>query len=772
MRYFISFLICFLSLRLYAVPAYPYRVYVVVENGKTVAITMGGDENFKYALSEDGYTLLNIENNWKYATTNQHGNLVASEFSLTSIEDENDDLKIFKKKCPKHLTLKRNEDSDCCQNRAQRIGIHNGEPIVGQRRALVVLMQYRDVKFTKTKGDFDSLFNEEGFSLDNAKGSVKDFYSFASFGQLDYVSDIYGPYTASNNMRYYGQNSSRGGGDINAIELCIEAIRNLPRDIDYSLYDNDHDGIVDNIHIVFAGYGEEAGAPGDAIWSHEYPYKIVMKNEVGVNFAGYSCTPELRSNSGKKITNIGVICHELGHALGANDYYDTNYAVDGSYEGTGEWDIMASGSWNDDGRLPPNFNPYVRTHDFGWETQHEITEEGDIILFPHSYNPENNVVIRLNTGSPNDYFLLENRQQIDFDESLPGYGLMVYHVHPNIDHLSESNDINNTNPQGFYPVCASGSRPSSKHYGNINSNECPFPGSRHITAFTPSTTPAAQAWDGSFAKFSISNIRQLSDGSIMFSSNNDGDIIDEPDIDDTDDWVTIFHDSFENGVSDYKSSVLIGKVDWTYYPSNKIISNTEMIPTPTDGKKLLMLFTGRNKTICEAEIESKNIDIIPENRYYLSFDVATSFLPESLTPIFKFWVKDDNMQLYSQTIKNVKDTWEHIEVPIISSTNSIQFGFCGNVYTGGLFVDNFKIQTIKDVSSVLQLSSDDEIDICIEGHNVNLSTKKESNIEIYNVGGSLVKPIRLYSNNNINISLPLGLYIIKSQGSSRKISVR
>ena len=171
-------------------------------------------------------------------------------------------------------------------------------------------MQYRDVKFSKSKDNFESLFNEEGFSLDNAKGSVKDYYSFASSGQLDYISDIYGPYTASNNMRYYGQNSSRGGGDVNAIELCLEAIRNLPKDLDYSKYDNDHDGIVDNIHIIFAGYGEESGASGDAIWSHEYPYKIIMKNEIGVNFAGYSCTPELRGNFGKKISNIGVICHE------------------------------------------------------------------------------------------------------------------------------------------------------------------------------------------------------------------------------------------------------------------------------------------------------------------------------------------------------------------------------------------------------------------------------------------------------------------------------
>lgn len=772
MRYYLSFLVYFLALRLSAVPAYPGRVYVVVDNGKSVAITMKGDEHFKYALSEDGYTLLNVENKWKYATTDNNGNLIASEFSLTAIEDEDTDLQNFKINCPKHLSINLNTDPAYRQKSVQRIGIHSGEPIIGQRRALVVLMQYKDIKLSKSKNDFESLFNDEGFSLDNAKGSVKDFYSFASSGQLDYISDIYGPYTASNNMRYYGQNSSRGGGDVNAIELCLEAIRNLPKDLDYSVYDNDHDGIVDNIHIIFAGYGEEAGASADAIWSHEYPYKIVMKNEIGVNFSGYSCTPELRGNSGKKISNIGVICHELGHALGANDYYDTNYALEGSYDGTGKWDIMASGSWNDEGRLPPNFNPYVRTHDFGWEKQQDIMEEGTITLTPHSYKLKDNIVIRLNTESSDDYFLLENRQQIQFDASLPGKGLVVYHVHPNIDYLSESNSINNTNPQGFYPVCASGSKPSSNLYGNINTNECPFPGSLNITSFTPFASPSAKAWDGSYAQFSLINIAQLSDGSMTFSVVKHNDIIEEPDIDDSGDLVTIFYDSFENGISDYSSSILMGRKNWTCYPSSAIVSNTEMIPTPIDGKKLLMLFTGKNQTICEAEIESKNIDIIPDRRYFLSFDVTTSFLPESVAPIFRLWVRDDNMQLYSQTIQSLKDTWEHIEVPIVSSTKSIKYGFYGNIYTGGLFIDNLKLQTLEDVTSIVQLDPNNVIDIGVKGNIVSISSKEELNIEIYSINGLPIMQIHLNANKPHNVSLPSGIYIYRWQGHTQKFNIR
>lgn len=771
---YITIFICVLfvlqSSPLCAVPAYPGKVDVVVKNGKTASIFVKGDEYFKYALSEDGFTLLSDGTDWWYAEIDEEGNLVSSKFPLTTLDDADEDLKAFKALCPKHLM--RDVPGDNVQKSpVQRIGINNGEPIVGQRRALVVLMQYRDMKMSKSYEEFDALFNEIGFSIDNAKGSVRDFYSFASAGQLDYVSDIYGPYTTLNDMRYYGRNSSRGGGDMNAIELCLEAIRSLPTNVDLSIYDNDHDGIVDNIHIIFAGYGEEAGASSDAIWSHEYPHKIAMKNEVGMNFAGYSCTPELRGNKGKQISNIGVICHELGHALGANDYYDTNYAVEGSYEGTGKWDIMASGSWNDEGCLPPNFNPYVRTHDFGWEKQILISSEGEITLPMHSENADENVVYRLNTSAYNDYFLLENRQQMGFDVSLPGRGLMIYHVHPNIDNLSSSNSINDTNPQGFYPVCASGSRPLSKQYGNINSGECPFPGTRKTTSFSPKTNPAAMAWDGNYAAFSLSGIRQQLNGSITFNVIEGDDVADDPIIDD-DEMETVFFDSFETGVAGYNSTINIGKKNWTSYPNGQIVSNTEMIPTPSEGKKLLMLFAGKTQSICEAEITKTGIPVIPEQKYYLSFDVMASCLPTSLKPVFKFWIRDDNMQIYTQTLTEVKDKWEHIEIPFSSSCNSVEYGFYGNTYIGGIFVDNVKLQTMK-TTSIQQSVAQEEL-IFRQRHNtISIISPITTNVIIYSLDGQVVNDIQISKNETANVSLKSGIYVVKTaNGHSSKLIVK
>ena len=77
----------------------------------------------------------------------------------------------------------------------------------------------------------------------------------------------------------------------------------------------------------------------------------------GMKIDRYSCTPELRGNRGGGISRIGPCCHEMGHALGAMDYYDTDYTTGGSFEGTGVWDVMAQGSWNNDGITPGTFQP-------------------------------------------------------------------------------------------------------------------------------------------------------------------------------------------------------------------------------------------------------------------------------------------------------------------------------------------------------------------------------------------------------------------------------
>lgn len=743
LRYIHCFLFCLAShinFATYAVPAYPNKVIVTTNDCDSVVIYMRGDEFQKFAVTEDGYTLINDFDGWWYATSLEDGRIGKSRFRLMPYENESPEIIQFKAINPKGMIPKR-----IIPNQYNLISKQTeSSPLIGERRALVILMQFKDLQFKKTKENFSALFNDIDYQANDATGSVRDYYKFASQGQLDYISDIYGPYTSQYPMKYYGGNDANGN-DSNPIQLCIEAIKNLPPSFDSSLYDNDGDGVIDNVHIIFAGYGEEAGASSDAIWAHEYPAQI---NSAGYSFANYSCSPELRDNRGNNITNIGVICHELGHALGAKDYYDTNYGSGGEYDGTGEWDIMASGSWNNDGLTPPNFNPYVRSIVFGWNSQVLLNSDEEILMPRMEYgNSDQTVIYKMETESSGDYFLLENRQLHEFDAALPGEGLIIYHVHPNIDNIY-SNTVNATHPQGLYPVCASYSEPTSKNYGNINSDECPFPGSRNIKSFSATTSPAAIAWDGSVSKISISDISLDSvKGTISFNTKSKADS-DTTDLSGTENL--IYRESFETNIDETMDvNSINGQEIWRIYKKGDFVINSELIPSPSDGEKLLMLYSAKGYSVSESEIISPEIKINEDVNYSISFDIYCN-TKSSLTPNFELFIEDENgiYNIYSK--KGIVEEWETVTLPLIITGEKFRYKLYGCINAGGIFIDNIKLFESGIDSSINPVSV----------------LKSETECCVYHLNGTFVG--RLSNLNNI----PAGFYLIRQGNSTRKLIVK
>ncbi len=116
-------------------------------------------------------------------------------------------------------------------------------------------------------------------------------------------------------MAYYGANDVNGN-DVRPRELAAEAVNLANPDVNFANYDNDNDGLVDAIYMIFAGYSEDAGGGANTIWSHA-GYLTSPLYLDGKDIQRYSCSPELRGSSGSTITSIGVICHEFGHVLGA-----------------------------------------------------------------------------------------------------------------------------------------------------------------------------------------------------------------------------------------------------------------------------------------------------------------------------------------------------------------------------------------------------------------------------------------------------------------------
>jgi M6 family metalloprotease-like protein len=491
-----------------AVPAYPGQIIVEQPDGSMLKVRLMGDEKVKWALSEDGYTLLrNKAGFFEYAVKDNQKNLVLSGVRAKNLSKRTHNEEGFLSSLKKGLYYSPNQIATLNSIWAIKSSeAQKAFPTTGSRKLICILMGYADLAFTKTQADFDNLFNQVGYNLDGATGSVKDYYLENSYGQLDLTVDIAGPYTANQNLAYYGANDG-DGYDEHPRTLVTEAVYQANADVDFSNYDNDNDGSVDGIYVIFAGYGEEAGASADAIWSHAWSISTVTLD--GVDISRYSCSPELRGNSGTGLTRIGVIAHEFGHVLGAPDYYDTdNSGTGGDFSGTGQWDMMAGGSWNNGGATPANHNAYTKVFYYNWASATELSAE-TLGLVMYCAEDSTNSFYMYNTPTTNEFFLMEVRVQKDFDAYIPGEGLLIYHVHSDIASAANSNIINTGHPQMMYPVCASalsdpGSSPSS--YGSINSAGCPFPGSSSNTSFTDATIPSSLSWAAENTGKPITNI--------------------------------------------------------------------------------------------------------------------------------------------------------------------------------------------------------------------------------------------------------------------------
>lgn len=384
-------------------------------------------------------------------------------------------------------------------------------PSKGTVRIPVVLVNFTDLSFTIADpvGQFDDLFNGNGGSNPHATGSVRTYYEASSNGQLLLEYDVFGPYDLSHEMEYYGANKYNSSGvatnhNIRAKELVTEAAQ-LAADagVDFSLYDNDNDGTVDNLSIVVAGYNEAEGGEERTIWPH-YSAISNSKSYKGKYLSGYLMISEYRSSGGKVQAGIGTYCHEFGHALGLPDLYDTdngkNYTV-------GTWDIMCSGSYNNDGSTPPSYTAFERFV-MGWLTPEQICESGMRTLEPiESANtayliadaPHN---MKPTSPDPSEYFLIENRQCVGWDagkEALVAPGLLISHITFNQTNW-DYNTFNNERPLGFDIVSAGYEQASQSTAADV------FPGSTLRTSWVPMFN------DGkSLDSLAFSQIRQRGD---------------------------------------------------------------------------------------------------------------------------------------------------------------------------------------------------------------------------------------------------------------------
>lgn len=459
----------------YALPAKPGLITAQQPDGSEIKIRMEGDAFNKRIYNEAG----------KLLTVDDRGFYVESTMTEADFE----------------AALER--------NRVRRSpGLTTKHfPTTGKQKVLIILAEFSNSKFTvdNPKQFFHDMLNKEGFDEYGATGSAYDYFNVNSGGLFQPQFDVYGPVTLSNTDAFYGADDAMGN-EANAYQLIIDACRALDSEIDFTQYDVDKDGYIDNVYVYYAGKGQADGGPANTVWPHAGDIYSKMNKEVkldGVLLDHYACSNEMQNRTGKP-DGIGSFCHEFGHVMGLPDLYPTipgRNIFHPQY-----WDIMCYGSYNNESRTPPYYSGWERFA-FGW-TEPEVLTGGEKTLEPLG---DSNKVFIIYGDNENDYYILENRQKKGWDEYLQGHGMLVWHI----DYHLGSWDTNTVNSSALHQSVDLIEADNILTTQTIDGD--PFPGTANITKFTFETTPSLQSWTRKNVGIAINNIEETADGLIKLS---------------------------------------------------------------------------------------------------------------------------------------------------------------------------------------------------------------------------------------------------------------
>lgn len=509
------------SMGLHAVTAYRGLQDVKQKDGSVITIMKVGDERNHLILGSDGCLLTYGSDGIEYGRIGADGRVVSTGIKAVNPEIRPEShasyVTIVDNNYPAILSQMSIAGRTPAKAKTMPGRFPDAKfPTEGSPKVLVILVEYQDVKFNlpDPKGYFDPMLNETGFSQYQATGCAKEYFSLNSGGKFTPQFDVYGPVTLPKDMVYYG-----GNNDLHSHEMVVDACKLLDSQIDFSQYDNDGDGYVDNIFVIFAGQGENAYGGPDTVWPHagELIENMVFESMDKTILNRYACCNEWMQS---RPDGVGTFIHEFSHVMGLPDLYSTS---GGRLSATpGSWDVLDYGPYNNSGCTPPNYSAFERCA-MGWLEPETLNgAAANLRLEEISSNQAAMIPVSANGK---EYFLLENRQQQGWDTYLPGHGMLVWHVDYD-DVVWADNSPNNDSQHQRVDIIEAGGSTGLDNKALMASY--PFPGTAGVTSLGYNTTPKLCAWDGSDTGILLEDIYETEAGVIRCTVNGGVTTIDTP----------------------------------------------------------------------------------------------------------------------------------------------------------------------------------------------------------------------------------------------------
>lgn len=533
----------------WARPGYSKPVDVQQPDGTTVTLLMHGDEFMSYMTTTDGYTVIkDADGYYRYAERQGNG-LKATAFVAHNPKLRQAEEKTFLSGIKKNVHPEMSEAAKQWKAMASQMYSPNYEAMKnGTRRAaniwdnidydnfkgLVILVEWNDRKFTMDDplAFFQRMTNEKNL-VDNSlthypvpvTGSARDYFFANSMGKFDPTFDVVGPVEINYSCTYPCPKKEDGTDDEAFLTRFLNIIKTtmnkLNSSVDFTQYDLNNDRTIDMVFFIFAGYGSFVqGNNYKYIWPHASDMTSYSKyNNIrydGKYFGRYACSTEIMdyeslANQHVYLDGVGTICHEFSHVLGLADHYDSNYAENGQSADPDAWDVMAGGADHNYGLTPVGYNAFER-HILGFAEPQELDMAGSYQLEP--FNTSNQCFL-LKTGTKNDEFYIENRQQQGWDQYLPGHGMLVWRAETTNTNIWYNNMVNaNANHMYFELLRAMPTKAMASAY-------TPFPGQGKVIDLTYETTPALKSWAGKEAVLDLFDITESDNGIISFNAGKD-----------------------------------------------------------------------------------------------------------------------------------------------------------------------------------------------------------------------------------------------------------